>query len=271
MRPKVVGSWVLHEVFGRDDLDFFIMFSSFSSFLPARGQASYAAANTFMDALARYRRQIGQSAMSVNWGPWSDIGFGATEFGEKAHQSLERMGIKRTRPAEGFEILDRLMCTDLTNSGVISVDWAKLAKAEPALSQSFFDEVAVRDAAEGSSGGDFAASAAVLKAIHEGSTDEGASVVKIQLRNLVAEVMNHDGDLMDTSENLNEMGLDSLMAVEIKNRVQSETGVDIPIIQVLDGMSLNSLTEQVMNHLHLGLIQSDEKSETETEIEEFTL
>jgi phthiocerol/phenolphthiocerol synthesis type-I polyketide synthase D len=271
MRPKVVGSWVLHEVFGRDDLDFFIMFSSFSSFLPPRGQASYAAANTFMDALARYRRQIGQSAMSVNWGPWSDIGFGATEFGEKAHQSLERMGIKRTRPAEGFEILDRLMCTDLTNSGVISVDWAKLAKAEPALSQTFFDEVAVRDAAEGSSGGDFAASAAVLKAIHEGSTDEGASVVKIQLRNLVAEVMNHDGDLMDTSENLNEMGLDSLMAVEIKNRVQSETGVDIPIIQVLDGMSVNSLTEQVMNHLHLGLIQSDEKSETKTEIEEFTL
>jgi phthiocerol/phenolphthiocerol synthesis type-I polyketide synthase D len=273
MHPKVLGTWVLNEVFGQNELDFFILFSSFSSFLPARGQASYAAANSFLDAFACYRRSHGQTAMSVNWGPWSDIGFGATDFGQKAHERLEQMGIKRTRPDEGFEVLHRLINADVTASGFISVDWAKLAKIEPALSRSFFDEVADRNAAGNSSGKDFNTSSVVQNALREGSVEEGVSAVKVQLLGLVADIMNHDGDLLDTNENLNDLGLDSLMAVEIKNRVQTETGVDIPIIQVLDGMSVSGLTEQVMKHLHLEVLQSDEKANagTDSELEEFTI
>ena len=273
MRPKVLGAWTLHEVFRSDDLDFFVMFSSFSSFIPARGQASYAAGNTFLDVLAQHRRNQGQVAMTINWGPWSDIGFGATEFGEKAHQGLERMGIQRTTPKEGFAILQILMRTDVASSGVISLDWAKLSKAESAISHPFFEEVVVSDEADRATGKQGTAAKALVREINLGSSDQGMPKLLSRMQELVADVMNHDRDLLDPKENLNDIGLDSLMAVEIKNRVQSETGVDIPIIQVLDGLSVNDLTENVIKHLHISGLQLEESSiaETGVEIEEFNV
>jgi natural product biosynthesis luciferase-like monooxygenase protein len=135
LRPKVQGSWWLHRLLADAPLDFFVMFSSVASLLPTAGQGNYAAANSFLDALAYHRRAEGLPATCINWGPWSDAGFGATADGRRAHAALEFQGISRIPPQQGLEVLQVLLDHDVTHMGVVRVDWARLLQAHAAAAE----------------------------------------------------------------------------------------------------------------------------------------
>ena len=106
MNAKVIGSWILHTLTKKNSLDFFVMFSSAASLLGSAGQANHAAANAFVDGLAHYRKSKGLPALSINWGPWAEVGAAAR------HDQSDRItkgGRLVIAPKDGLEIFGRLL------------------------------------------------------------------------------------------------------------------------------------------------------------------
>ena len=111
-RAKVLGAWLLHRLLEREPLDFFLLFSSAAALLGSAGQANYAAANGFLDALAHLRRAEGKPASSLAWGPWAEVGMAATQ-GDR----LARRGLGSIPTEQGLEILERLLAAIPSTSG----------------------------------------------------------------------------------------------------------------------------------------------------------
>ncbi len=235
LRPKVSGVAVLDRLLDGHALDFFVLFSSFSSIVPPAGQASYAAANAFLDAVVQDRRDRGRPALSINWGPWSEVGFASTGAGAAAHRVLEHSGITRFTPAEGVARLERLLRTSSlpAHVGVITLDVARLHAADPWVANAPIFANFINGGARR------AAPAAAAAPI----TD--AAALRRLLTLTVSDVLQLPAPGAATDVPLDELGLDSLMAVEIKNRLAAEAGVDIPLVELLKGTTIASLAERI--------------------------
>ena len=138
LRPKVAGGWNLHRLLREAPLDFFVVFSSAGALLGQPGQGNYAAANSFLDALAHHRRANGLPALSIDWGAWADLGFAETAGGRNLTRRLALMGITSLPPARALEVMDRLMREDATQVVALCMNWTKYhevyaAGAEPPL------------------------------------------------------------------------------------------------------------------------------------------
>jgi amino acid adenylation domain-containing protein len=134
LAPKVDGGWHLHAATLGDQLDFFVLFSSAVSVLGSPGQGNYAAANTFLDILAHYRRRQGLPALSINWGPWSDIGLVASGAGAR--------GVKSITPQRGLEAFGEALAHDGAQLTILPFDIASLLELYPtAARMPFFADV----------------------------------------------------------------------------------------------------------------------------------
>jgi hypothetical protein len=118
--PKVGGSWNLHEVASGPGVNMFVLFSSISSFLGVFGQANYAAANAFMDGLARMRTHNGQAGLSVSWGPWAEVGM-VMQSSSAVTTNLKQTGVGLLAPAVGVECLEAVVFTARHTVGASSV------------------------------------------------------------------------------------------------------------------------------------------------------
>jgi len=256
LQPKVAGTDALERVFPVESLDFFVAFSAFSSMLPAERQASYAAANAYLDAAMLRRRQRGGVAVAIDWGPWSEIGFATSEYGARAHERLQALGINRLTPAEGLRILDRLAAGDTPVFGVMPVAWGRLFQADPNASLSpLLSELLARYGADSDSPSG-AADGPLARAVLEVPASEQAGRLRRGLRESLASVMRVDPDTIPDGTPFTELGVDSLMAVEMKNRIQQETGISLPLVQLLDGPSVVSLTAIVLAAIKMAVLTS---------------
>ena len=122
LRPKVLGGWVLHRLTRNRELDYFVMFSSIASGFGAAGQSCYAAANSFLDALAHRRRSEALPALSVNWGPWSGRGMAET----LSPVYLRRMGVALLPPTLGMQTLEHAMACNEVQVMICPFDWAAM-------------------------------------------------------------------------------------------------------------------------------------------------
>ena len=127
MVPKVEGAWILHEETASLPLDFFVLFSSAVSVLGAPGQGNYAAGSAYLDAMAYYRQQQGLPALSINWGPWGEVGLAAeaTERLEEQNASTQHL-VKVIKADEGLEVLDFLLTTPQPQVVVLPFDLKNL-------------------------------------------------------------------------------------------------------------------------------------------------
>lgn len=228
-RAKVLGGWLLHRLVD-EPLDFFVLFSSAAALLGSAGQANYAAANSFLDALAHLRRAEGKPASSLAWGPWAGVGM-AEERGER----FGRRGISSIPTAQGLEILERLLAHRPVHAGIVPVDWERLLAAFPAYRNAPLLRGIVE---ERSAVHDDGKAANTLAALRAAKPEERLQRLQALLAEQVGRVVGLPAAQLDPLRPMNDLGVDSLMAAELKARVERELGVSVPIVRLIESPSL---------------------------------
>lgn len=217
--PEIAGARHLHDLTRDVALDHFVLFSSAAGLLGAAGLASYAAANTFLDALAGQRRASGLAGLSVAWGPWLAIGMTARAGGAGSPGSLASI-----TPAAGFALLGRLMLEEAAQLAVLPFDVPWLRRELPAmLNVPLLKSLPqFAPAATGASRGAFGL------ALRELPYEGRLPAITVRLRELVAEVLRTEPDNLATDRPLQDLGLDSLLGVDLVGRVEVVLGAQLP-------------------------------------------
>ncbi|HUB56363.1 MAG TPA: type I polyketide synthase [Mycobacterium sp.] len=244
MEPKINGARALHNTFDDDDLEFFLMFGSAGSVIAAPGQGNYAAANAFLDAFAHYRQAQGLPALTIGWGPWS-VGM-VEEL--KLEKIYAQRGIELITPAAGTRILDRLINQKTPNVIAISADWTRARRAglgsqlPPMFSELGVAEAPLDPTDPGSSIIDF------LSGCPEA---DRLGVVVSHVQQIAATVFELAVDDIGPDDALDDIGLDSLMAMEFRLRVNAMFAIDLPLLELLKGISVESLAIRILSELPL--------------------
>ena len=273
MRPKVAGAWNLHSLTLEENLDFFVLFSSAASVLGAPGQANYSGANAFLDAIAHYRQRHGLPAVSINWGPWSDIGLAARAGrGDR----LAARGLTGIRPKQGLDAMASVLRSNVTQVSVLSLDPRQWFEFYPhAAGMSFFAKLTVEASCSVGKGHSTAGRTAISRAaLHGLDLPQRAQQLQNYLRSQVQRILGFaavNAAAIDVATPLNRLGIDSLMATELKNVIAAELGVKIPIVTFLKGASLGDLANHIAEHLNAGTAEDSHKAKELLEhVEEFS-
>jgi acyl transferase domain-containing protein len=242
LKPKVDGAWNLHTALESAPLDFFVCFSSASALLGTPGQANYAAANACMDGLMAFRRARGLAGLAIDWGPWSEVGMAARLLASPgAAASYEAVSL--ISPADGIQILDRLMTGHEGQVAVLPVEWQRFPRRgsalPPALIRDLIPITAVTPGDKPSKPGLATAS------LQASSLIERREAVLAYVRECVTCCLGQSGDAVGQEIRLTDAGIDSLMAMEMRRRILRDLRVDIPVARLLEGPTLVQLAEEV--------------------------
>jgi myxalamid-type polyketide synthase MxaC len=231
IRPKVQGAWNLHELTAGDPLDFFVFFSSATAVLGSAGQASHAAANAALDALAHYRRANGLPAVTLNWGPWAEIGQAAAAAHRGAR--LAALGIGSIPPERGLDILGELLCGAAVQTVVLPMDWGRWSRAKGGSGAPFFSALATASAP---SGGE-----SIREAIQRAAPESRRELLTEAISRDARRVLQLNGAPIDIRRPLLQFGLDSLMALELRRGIDREVGAALPLARILGGATIEEL------------------------------
>jgi acyl transferase domain-containing protein/acyl carrier protein len=243
LAAKVRGAWELHRLLADEPLDCFVLCSSTSALLRSPLLGGYAAGNAFLDALAHQRRAAGLPALSVNWGTWGEVGM-AVEAGRGASGSM-LTGVATISTARGLAALRELLETQATQAAVMPIDWDAFVAAYPAFAADVFLEsqvagIRVRGAAT--------RERALTPASLDGLDPEArARTVQTYLHAEAARVLGFVPARLDPTAPLSSFGFDSLMAVQLKNRIEADLGLVVPMIQFLQGPSVEQLVPLLLD------------------------
>lgn len=238
-RAKIRGSWLLHELLG-DAADFMMLFSSATSLLGTFGQANYAAGNAFVDALAHHRRALGQPATAVNWGLWGSIGIIA-RMGPDAQ--VVESGLIEITPKLGLEALDRILRLDPAQIAAAPTDWQRFREIYGSGQDRPFFKVLLDEDVRSPS-----PSAAHDPEVDELYTlqdlDERRAGVRGYVARRISDVMRLDMHSVEDDAPLNSLGLDSIMAVTLRNALEHDLGAGVSIIELLEGATMADLVDR---------------------------
>lgn len=243
MRPKVQGALNLHEALANESLEFFLMFSSISSLIGNSGQASYVAANAFLDSFAFYLASRNVPAKTINWGVLSDAGVLANDAA--LVKVLERAGIRGISSDLALEAMARVLRRQSPQTGVFDVEWSKWASANPSLSRSSL----YRELLEPQPDAEREKLLEVLETIIDFDTDGRTAYVQRELRAKFGEIFRMSPEAIDAQTSIIKLGVDSLIATEISVALRSLLGVDIPPVELLSGPSIQLLSARVTAQL----------------------
>ncbi|MEU9006210.1 SDR family NAD(P)-dependent oxidoreductase, partial [Streptomyces sp. NPDC048551] len=255
LRPKADAAVHLHELTRDHDLAAFVLFSSATGVLGGSGQANYAAANAFLDALARRRRGQGLPATSLAWGFWAQASGMTGHLDEADRRRMQSGGISGLSDETGLALFDLALATGEPELLPVRLDTAALrvqagAGALPPLLRKLV-RTPVRRAAEaaaGDAGADFAQRLAAL------SEPDRVRAVLDLVRRQAAVVLGHDSaEAVSAESSFKELGFDSLTAVDLRNRLAATTGVRLPATLVFDYPTPTELTA----YLHAEIVPGE--------------
>jgi acyl transferase domain-containing protein/acyl carrier protein len=247
MAPKIDGAWNLHVLTSHLPLDFFILFSSTAGVLGSPGQGNHAAANAFLDALAHYRRSQGLPALSIDWGVWSDVGSAAQRG---ADERLALQGVDPISPEQGLDALRTVMSFRQPQVAVIPIDWQRFLPlyaggiTPPWLSGMKPVEASPMPTSSRTSARRQRAPV-LLQDLQAASPGKRRELLRTFITNQTGGLMGADpGAMLDPRKPLSEQGLDSLMAVELRNLLKSSLGFQqaLPATLVFDYPTIEELT-----------------------------
>jgi acyl carrier protein len=237
MAPKVTGAWHLHTLTRQCPLDFFLLFSSAASLLGSPGQANHAAANAFLDALAHHRRAEGLPGLSINWSAWAEVGAAAER---KIAERIKMKGIGAIAPLQGLQALELLLSQSSSQVGVIPIEWP--AFMGEAASIPFFSDF--KPAASAPKPPEF---------LHEyaaAASHRRPGLLLAHVRSQVATVLGlSPSKAIDLQHGFFELGMDSLTAVELRNRLQASLGCTLPSTLAFDYPTIEGLLEHLLQKL----------------------
>ena len=242
IRPKVCGAVVLDRYLSSEPLEFFILFSSASTVLSSPGMGAYASANTFLDALAVHRRARGLPAMSIAWGAWSETGM-AAEYVSDTYSSNRAMEF--ITPDQGLKILGLLQNRDDARMAVLPIDWQVWSSQYSSTATTPF-LADVIDSASILSDREVDSTYIDPAKFRELDPKEAQKELVQWLVHHVARVFKMPEKSIDHAQSLSNLGLDSLMAVEIRNRIERELSISVPVVDVIRGPSIVELADRVM-------------------------
>jgi len=247
LRPKVTGGWLLHRLLEGDPLDFFVLFSSAGSVLGQPGQGNYAAGNAFLDALAHHRQTQRQPALSINWGAWAGEGFADSVGGARLAARLALLGISSIAPRRALEVLGRLLGQSATQVVAVPVNWKQYWPFHSADSASPLLSELAREATEVTQPAGRASD--TRDALLAAEPAERRQLLQSYLSEQVARALGMSPSRLDVQQPLSELGLDSLMAIELKNRIARDLRVNVPVVKFLQGFSVEEAVTQVLEQL----------------------
>ncbi|NEO93051.1 MAG: KR domain-containing protein, partial [Moorea sp. SIO3G5] len=241
MAPKVAGTWHLHQLTLDLPLDFFVCFSSMASMLGSPGQGNYAAANGFMDAIAHYRRGQGLPGLSINWGAWAAGGM-AARLDSFNQQRLDRSGMIAIKPEQGMQALGSLLSESQSQVGVFPINWSRFVSQLPGGQKIPFLEALI------STEPSLTQKSAFREQLEAAAVSERQELLTTQIRSVIAKTLGWtDAQKIGMRQPLFELGLDSLMAVELKNRLESSLGTSLSSTLLFDYPTLEALVEYLAN------------------------
>ena len=221
MTAKVQGTWNLHKLTDSLDLDHFVLFSSAASLVGSAGQINYAAANGFLDAIAHYRHQQNLPALSINWGPWTS----GLATNKSVVQKLQRLGVSALETDLGFAVLDFLMrdCSE-----------AQVGVLPGSLNQWIQSNARAREQ-----------NVSVQEAVQ--LSEEGIANHLLQQIAIVLGIKS--SSIQDLSGSFLELGIDSLTAVELRNRLQTSFNCSLPATLLYDYPTISLLQNYLVEKL----------------------
>jgi phthiocerol/phenolphthiocerol synthesis type-I polyketide synthase D len=237
--PKAAGALRLHEVTVGRQLDWWVGFSSVASLLGSPGQAAYACANAWLDALVVWRRASGLPATAINWGQWSDVGIA---------RSLTVDVLDPISPAEGVEALESLLARDLTRVGVARLRLDRAAAAFPEIRQLGYFANLVEELDQLSEGGNRSTvddegnrSVAPVRAWSQMPAEDLRRELEISVRAILAHELRMPASAVDTDRPFPELGLDSMMAMAVLREAKHLVGIELSATMLWNHPTTSSL------------------------------
>ena len=245
LAPKAHGAWLLHENTKDLTLDCFVLFSSVSSIFGNPAQGNYAAANAFLDSLAHYRRSLGLPALTINWGVLGGEGYVARN--ERVAEFLARQGTAALSPGEVTTLMESFLTAGAAQVAAIRVDWAKWRQSfrgmqeNPLVEHIFAAGVDVQESTGGSS--DWKGR------INAAGADERDGVICQAVRDVVGTVLRVKPESLRDDQPLTDLGLDSLMGVEIETMIEGSIGVALPPTSLMRARTIGQIASLISEHL----------------------
>ncbi len=222
MRPKAGGAWTLHRLTRDHSLDAFVLFSSTTALLGVAGLGHYAAANQFLDGLAHWRRSRGLPALSVNWGTWEVM----RRASQSEQQRFAETGLHPLPVDPALEEMGRLVSAGIAQGMLASVDWAVLRPVyETRRRRPFLEDLG---RAPSTAGSPASGTADLGRRYSEAPPAMRRELVLDHVKDTVARILGLDARAIDPDQGLFEMGMDSLMSVELKGRLEKAVGRSLP-------------------------------------------
>ena len=250
MDPKILGAWNLHALSRDQPLDFFVLFSSVAAMVGNPGQGSYCAANAFLEALADHRTAEGLPALAVSWGAISDVGYLARR-GDIA-DVLSKHGFPGMTSKIALQVLGRAMQTKRSHLGVFRADWGSWRRnrgqASLVLSHLLPSQVeAHRDGYED-----------LLESLLAARPEQQLELLQARLLEELGKILGVSSSKVDPEKPIIELGLDSLMAVELRSRIEGTLGVQFPLMEILEGQTVFGLSRTLVDQFGSGQKESGE-------------
>jgi phthiocerol/phenolphthiocerol synthesis type-I polyketide synthase C len=248
MAPKVEGAWNLHALTRDAALDFFVLFSSAASVLGSPGQAHYAAANAFLDALAWHRRAEDRPALSINWGPWAEVGL-ATQPERLRH--LIEHSVEPMPPADCVQALSHLLGVSATQVAVLQVNWAQWRTGlRPGMDRPLLAYLGPESLnGELTTAGARATGAHLDDEVRRAGPAQRQRLLESYLRDQAAGKLGLAPSRLDIELPLNHLGVDSLIATELRTQIERDLGIVVPVVTLLDGPTITQLATRLGDRL----------------------
>ena len=265
LRPKVDAAWNLHELTREQDLSAFVLFSSIAGTIGSPGQANYAAANTFLDALATHRQVTGLPANSLAWGWWEQTSAMTQRLSNRDRARLSHSGIAAMTATQAVELFDTALVIDQPHTVTARLDHTTLRNPTltntlPPLWQNLIGRPRRRTVEA-----DVAATrSALAQQLHGLPPDQQHTLLLNLIRSHIAAVLgNLSIDDINPELSFQDLGFDSLTAVELRNRLKTTTGLALSPTLVFD----HPTPTQLATHLHEQLTDNTDTSATTDEDE----